>query len=71
MDGQVIDHNLKYLRKDRSWLDSELAKQSLNPDDFSKVTLASYDEQGKVCVDLADPDDFPKDPLHYKPGRSN
>ncbi|WLD92786.1 DUF421 domain-containing protein [Alkalihalobacillus sp. AL-G] len=71
MDGQVIDHNLKFLQKDQNWLRNELARYSLDSGDYSSVTLATYNQEGTVDVDTNNPNDRLQTPQNYKPGNSN
>ncbi len=71
MDGQVIDHNLKFLQKDRAWLNTQLKSYSIEPDEYTRVTLAFYNQYGVVEVDTSDSKDLSQEPQHYLPGRSN
>jgi hypothetical protein len=36
MEGQIIDHNLKYLKKDRKWLEGQLFSYSLSMNELAK-----------------------------------
>lgn len=71
MNGEILDHNLKYLGKDRDWLDSQLNAWETNIDDIADITLATVNEKSSLVVDFDDTDNLPKDALHYKPGNQN
>lgn len=72
MNGEILDHNLKFLNKDRKWLDKQLKKNQKNIDDLSDITLAVYNEQGTLDIDTDHPNDTnKKDPLNYMPGNEN
>jgi uncharacterized membrane protein YcaP (DUF421 family) len=71
MDGQIIDHNLKYLQKDRDWLDLQLKAHSLSIKDIKKVTLAVVNQKGSLEVDNNSPHDNDSGSYSYKPGKSN
>ncbi|MGG1369928.1 DUF421 domain-containing protein [Priestia megaterium] len=71
LNGQVIYHNLKYLKKDENWLDMQLKSYNLNLHNVSDITLATYNQQGTIDIDT----DFPKEndqgAYLYKPGMDN
>lgn len=71
MEGQIIDHNLKYLQKDRGWLELQLAAHALSMDDIQKVTLAVVNQKGSLELDNNDPHDHDSGSYSYKPGRDN
>lgn len=71
MDGQIIDHNLKYLQKDRSWLNLQLQASGLTIENYKKVTLAIVNQNGSVEVDTNHKKDANHDPYQYKPGNQN
>jgi uncharacterized membrane protein YcaP (DUF421 family) len=71
MEGQVIDHNLKYLQKDRDWLELQLKAQALSMDDIQKVTLAVFNQKGFIEVDTNNPHGQDSGAYAYKPGRDN
>jgi uncharacterized membrane protein YcaP (DUF421 family) len=71
MEGQIIDHNLKYLQKDRDWLKLQLKAHALPIDDIQKVTLAVVNQKGALEVDTNDPHDHDSGSYSYKPGRDN
>ena len=48
MDGQIIDHNLKYLQLDRDWLMNEVEKMG---EKVKQITLATFLENGKLFID--------------------
>lgn len=73
MNGEILDHNLNFLNKDREWLDNQLTKhhqKSIN--ELSDITLALYNQEGKLDIDTDNPNDLnKKSPLNYKPGNEN
>jgi uncharacterized membrane protein YcaP (DUF421 family) len=71
MDGQIIDHNLKYLQKDRGWLELQLKAHALSKDDIKKVTLAVVNQKGCLEVDNNSPHEHDSGSYSYKPGRDN
>jgi uncharacterized membrane protein YcaP (DUF421 family) len=72
MNGQIIDHNLKFLNKDRGWLDMQLKANQKSLDNISDITLATYNQQGILDIDTDNPNDTSKkSPYSYKPGKDN
>ncbi|MDY0396651.1 DUF421 domain-containing protein [Virgibacillus halophilus] len=71
IDGEIIDHNLKYVNKDRSWLTSQLQGNQLAMSDLSSVTLATLNQQGFLEIDT-NKDKRRHQGIHqYKPGNQN
>lgn len=73
LNGQIIYHNLKYLKKDEEWLESQLNANQHSLEDVSDITLAVYTQQGTLSLDTDNPDDNSKtgNPYLYKPGDNN
>jgi uncharacterized membrane protein YcaP (DUF421 family) len=73
MDGQIIDHNLKFLNKDRDWLNLQLQTNQLSTDEnnLAKITLATIDQNGTIFVDRSDIMDHDQGAYNYKPGNQN
>lgn len=71
INGQILDHNLKYLNKDYVWLDNQLKAWQKNIDDISDITLASLNQKGYLEVDTDNPENNGKSPYEYKPGNQN
>jgi uncharacterized membrane protein YcaP (DUF421 family) len=73
MNGQIINHNLKFLQKDEDWLDMQLKTHQLNINDISEVTLATYTQQGTLAIDTDNPfnQSNTNNPYLYKPGMDN
>lgn len=67
IDGEVIDHNLIYLKKDEQWLEAQL----MSYDDWSRITLATYGQDGTVQVDTNEVKAHDSGPQNYKPGDNN
>lgn len=69
VDGEIIDINLQYLKKDKLWLNQQLKAYELNLDQIANVTLAVYTQEGTLEVDLANKPNYnPSSPYQYKPG---
>jgi uncharacterized membrane protein YcaP (DUF421 family) len=68
MDGQILNHNLKYLQIDRDWLIEEVEKLGGK---VKEIMLATYLENGKLFIDNNDIKEHNGDPYLYKPGRDN
>ncbi|MFY4774161.1 DUF421 domain-containing protein [Metabacillus sp. RGM 3146] len=68
MDGQILDHNLKYLKLDRQWLMKKLKRKG---EELDKIILATITEAGDVSVDNNNVHNGGKDPYSYKPGEDN
>lgn len=68
MDGQILDHNLKYLQLDRDWLMNEVGKMG---EKVKNIMLATFLENGKLFIDNNDIQEHKSDPNYYKPGEDN
>lgn len=68
MDGQIIDHNLKYLKLDRDWLLKRVKQKGA---DVQNVLLATITESGTLHIDTNNPHNEDKGPYSYKPGEDN
>lgn len=68
MEGQIVYHNLKYLKLDQRWLMNEVEKKG---EKVENITLATYMENGKIFIDRNGSEDHKNDPYYYKPGRDN
>jgi len=51
MDGEIINHNLKYIQKDLEWLTNQLKAYNISMDSLDKVTLATLNQKGFLDVD--------------------
>lgn len=71
MDGQILDHNLKYVKKDREWLENQVRAYSLSMDEINTVTLAFINQRGYLEVDTNSKKENDQGPYSYKPGRDN
>ena len=60
MDGQILDHNLKYLQLDRDWLMNEVEKMG---EKVKQITLATFLENGKLFIDNNEIIDHKNDPI--------
>ncbi len=69
MDGDIIHHNLKFVHKNLNWLYSQMMNHHLREEDLHKITLATYNQKGKVEFDIIKDRD---NSIHsYKPGNEN
>lgn len=68
MDGQIIDHNLKYLQLDRGWLMNELENKG---ERVENITLATLLGDGKLFIDNNEEKDHKSNPFYYNPGKDN
>ncbi|WP_442599816.1 DUF421 domain-containing protein [Neobacillus sp. D3-1R] len=68
MDGQILDHNLKYLQLERAWLLNEVKKMG---EKVEGIILATYLENGNLFIDNNEIKDHTSDPYYYKPGKDN
>lgn len=68
MDGQILDHNLKYLQLDRTWLINEVKKMG---EKVENITLATFLENRKLFIDNNEMKEHKSDPYYYKPGEDN
>lgn len=73
VNGQILNHNLKFLQKDKDWLTMQLNAHQLSIDNISDVTLGTYNQQGTLSIDTDNPDDNANtnNPYAYKPGNDN
>jgi uncharacterized membrane protein YcaP (DUF421 family) len=71
MNGQIIDHNIKYLDKDRDWLEQQLSAQGHSIDNIDEITLAAVNQKRTVDVDTENPKNNDKGSYSYKPGEEN
>ncbi|WML47597.1 DUF421 domain-containing protein [Neobacillus sp. PS3-34] len=68
MDGQILDHNLKYLQLDRGWLLNEVDKMGKT---VEKIMLATFLENRKLYIDDNEIKEHNVNPYFYKPGADN
>jgi uncharacterized membrane protein YcaP (DUF421 family) len=68
MDGQIIAHNLKYLKLEQSWLMEQLRTEG---EKLDNIMLATYSQTGKLVIDNNKTQNHNGDPYFYKPGKDN
>ncbi|WP_256218354.1 DUF421 domain-containing protein [Bacillus sp. MUM 116] len=68
MDGQIIYHNLKYLKLDQDWLMNEVKKIG---EKVENIILATFLDNGKLFIDNNEVKHHKNDPYFYKPGEDN
>ncbi|MCI4135716.1 DUF421 domain-containing protein [Bacillus vallismortis] len=71
LDGEILDHNLKYLQKNRSWLFDQLEEKGYSPKLLSSVTLGTMNAHGDISLDVNSSNGPQHDPYLYKPGNNN
>ncbi len=68
MDGQIVSHNLKYLKLDIDWLMTEV---KIMGEKVESIMLATFQENGKLFIDNNEIKDHKNAPYYYKPGEDN
>lgn len=68
MDSQILDHNLKYLKLERKWLQKKLDQKGV---DVKDVMLATVSPNGTLSIDDNNPHNEDKGFYSYKPGEDN
>ncbi|MBW3112407.1 DUF421 domain-containing protein [Bacillus sp. MCCB 382] len=71
MNGQILMHNMKYLKLDEEWLKRELTRQNIAFDKLDDITLASYNAKGQLDIDTDKDEGHNHNPYMYKPGNTN
>lgn len=72
IDGEIIDHNLRFIKKGRDWLVSQMQAYNMNMNDLEDITLATYNQQGFVEFDTSHQrGDYWNEPDNYTPGNEN
>lgn len=70
MEGVVLNHNLKFLKRDENWLKKELKKTGYNEQAISSITLATLKQDGTLEIDQKS-ETLPQTPDYYMPGKDN
>ena len=68
MDGQILYHNLRYLKLDQDWLMNEVEKMG---ETIKKITLATLLDNGKLFIDNNEMTNHQNDPYYYNPGKKH
>lgn len=71
MQGEVIEKNLKYVKKDMKWLTSQLQAYDISVDSISKVTLATLNQRGFLDVNTKKPGNYEQNLYYFKPDNSH
>jgi uncharacterized membrane protein YcaP (DUF421 family) len=71
MDGDIVYHNLKFVNKSLDWLYSQMVTNSIRKEDLHNITLATYNQIGKVEFDIKNEKDHDNSINNYKPGNDN
>lgn len=71
IDGEIITHNLKFVKKDEKWLYKQLEASGIRKDNVDAVTLALFTQEGDLRVDDDNSHDHEKGIQNYKPGDKN
>lgn len=68
MDGQIIYHNLKYLKLEQGWLMNEVKKLG---EKVENIMLATFLDNGKLFIDNNEIKNHKNNPYYYNPGEDN
>ncbi|MDQ6597337.1 DUF421 domain-containing protein [Bacillus salipaludis] len=68
MDGQIIYHNLKYLKLEQGWLMNEVKKLG---EKVENIMLATFLDNGKLFIDNNEIKSNKNNPYYYNPGEDN
>ncbi|MGM8214922.1 DUF421 domain-containing protein [Bacillaceae bacterium W0354] len=71
INGELIEHNLKYVKKDKNWLTAQLQSYNLSLEEMDKISLATFNQQGYLDLDTIDRKDQDSGVYSYKPGDHN
>jgi uncharacterized membrane protein YcaP (DUF421 family) len=66
MDGEIVEHNLKFINKDLDWLYSQMQAKNLRKEDINKITLADYTQKGNVQFDMKNEKNYETFVFNYK-----
>ncbi|WP_051591092.1 DUF421 domain-containing protein [Bacillus sp. UNC438CL73TsuS30] len=68
MDGQIIYHNLKYLKLEQGWLMNEVKKLG---EKVENIMLATFLDNGTLFIDNNEIKSHKNNPYYYNPGEDN
>lgn len=72
LDGEIIEHNLKYLKKTKEWLFQKLEDKGIEQAMPPTITLGTLNEKNEIIIDTEDPGaPLTHDPYLYKPGQDH
>lgn len=72
IDGEIVNHNLKFIKKSLEWLLGQMQAHNLSVSNLGEITLATYNQQGIVEFDTSNQDmDNTNELFDYKPGNEN
>jgi uncharacterized membrane protein YcaP (DUF421 family) len=71
IDGEIVEHNMNFLKKDKSWLALQLKAFGMDLDHLHNITLATFNQQGTLDIDTDNPHDHDQGVYNYKPGDDN
>ncbi|MGN9865879.1 DUF421 domain-containing protein [Bacillus swezeyi] len=70
LDGEIIEHNLKYLKRTKEWLFEKLDEKGVSQAELSSVTLGTLNENSELMIDMEKTGaPLSNSPYLYKPGR--
>lgn len=52
MDGEVLEPNLRYIEKDRTWLRTQMQAQGIDESRIGELSLATWSADGSVRFDM-------------------
>ncbi|MGY0691687.1 DUF421 domain-containing protein [Virgibacillus sp. FSP13] len=70
IDGELVEHNLKYIKKDKEWLENQLQSYNITLEQMQNVTLATLNQKGYLDVDTTNIN-HNEGSNNYKPGNDN
>jgi len=69
VDGEIVEINLRFLNKDKIWLNQQLMANGRNLDDLADIALALYNQDGTVQIHWKNQTPgLTSGPYGYKPG---
>lgn len=67
IDGEIVEHNLKYIEKDLNWLSNQLRSYNMSIENIESITLATLNQKGFLNIDTTDRNKMNKGIYNYKP----
>ncbi|MDA1475834.1 DUF421 domain-containing protein [Bacillus changyiensis] len=69
LDGEIIEHNLKYLKLTKQWLFHKLSEKGIQTTAISSIMLGTLNEKNEIMIDQHRSQDVSTgNPYLYKPG---
>ncbi len=71
IDGEIVEHNLKYIDKDLDWLSNQLQSYNMSKENIEAITLATLNQKGFLNIDTTARNKTNNGIYNYKPGDNN